>query len=179
MLGFGALGQFPLGGELPASGSTTSEDRWHQPWSLPVPRRDIGAQNRQFTAFQFPIIPSFAWWRQLDIPVRNRPIDPAALAPFAFMYPFPLPRVIFDWDTKLSEPKRIIESRYVLNKFFFYEPNFPSPPPDVTGVMSAFETDTDAAIIVINVLQSGPAASAKVSIYEISGGNSATSIRER
>lgn len=54
----------------------------------------------------------------------------------------------------------------------------------INAVMSAFETNSDILQVVINmiqsfgVIQSQPAVSAKVSIVEVSSGNSVTSVGE-
>lgn len=127
MLGFGALGQFPLGGG-PYGTATITTIGWYAPLSDPVrKKRGVRAGTQQFLAFSpQPIVP-FAWFRLLDEPVRKRARSPAALSP-AFLYqPMPSPFVASGWFSPLSDPvRKKPRSPAALFPHFFYQPG-PSP----------------------------------------------------
>ena len=75
MLGFGALGEFPLGGG-PFGATTATDVPWFEPLSEPrrflrVPTAAVAVNNQSFAFNPLPIV-SFGWFGLLSEPVRRK-----------------------------------------------------------------------------------------------------------
>ena len=158
---------------------------WPIPFAEPVRTRPINpAVYRQDFFMQMAPSPFVAtgWRAWLSEPKRFPKGLNSALQPFLTQDTNFIPAVntlIKAWLAPFSEPIRFkLGLPAGEQQFLAYHPRL-VPKPNVTGTMLAIGVTSDGAIFAINVLQSQPAASAKVSIFEVSGGNSATSIRER
>lgn len=220
MLGYGTLGQLPLGGRPFGTASITSIS-WFAPLSTPVryrrdPKANVAVTN-QFFAFNPSPLVSFAWFAGLSTPVRKKPFSPAASYPNFFYQPSPSPFVATGWYMPLSTPVRkkpgltaalhpafttatgfIPGSATFLQGWYMplstpvrFKPGIAAsrqqayaaparllPTPNVTVTMSAFEVNTDEALIAVRVFPYNPPASAAVSIVEIGTDGSATSVWE-
>lgn len=143
----------------------------------------LNPSEQQFTAYQAnpTTVTPFAWFVGLSEPPRFKPGLKAALQQFETQNPgfIPAPATLIDgWFTWLSEPPRFKPGlKPGQQQFLAYHPRV-LPTPNVTVTISAIETNSDKALIAVNVIQSQPAASAVVSIVEVSGGNSFTSVWE-
>jgi len=184
MLGFGTIGQFAIGEFTAGSSPPIFADRWFVSFSEPV-RVKLGlpaGDQQSFTIYPLPLV-SFAWFEELSRPQKlNKqglltPLQQYEVQDTVFI---PASKKLLEgWYNWLGEPVRLkLGLPTSEQQFLAYYPQL-IPKPNVTGVMLAIGVTSDGAIFAVNVLQSQPAASAKVSIYEVSGGNSATSIRER
>lgn len=152
-----------------------------EPVRLP---RGIAPQLQQFSAYQTDILTvrPFAWYANLTEPIRLK----IGLGPQLQQFFTIDAKAIRTGDTFLegwyntfSEPVRFKQGiNSTLQQYFAYHPRL-LPNPNVTAILRAVETNSDTAIWAINVIQSKPAASAKVSFMEIFGGQSATSVREQ
>lgn len=128
MLGFGALGQFPLGGGLPGGAVSVTTIGWFVPLAEPVrfrrtPSADLAVSNQTLAFNPQPFV-SFGSFELFADPVRALPRSPAALAPFQFWQPAPSPFVATGWFEWLSEPVRFrSELKPSLQTFLVYQAN--------------------------------------------------------
>jgi len=161
------------------------ESLHHQPWSEPVVKAKIGLRPdlQQFLA-QCPRPPlvSFSWFEELSKPsVLAKPGILSDLPPFFFEDTKLIPdasKFLEGWFNWYSEPVRFKQGLSApLQQFFTYPPRL-LPTPNVSISLSAFEVNTDIPLFALNVIQSQPAVSAKVSVQEALG-QSVASVREK
>lgn len=145
-------------------------------------KRGLPTPEQPFLAF-YPTPSPFAasgWYGWLSEPVRIKPGQPVYLQrefTIDSRIPPEFPQ-LYRWFKWFDEPKRFKQGlSATLQQTLAYHPRW-LPKPNITATLSAFEINSDAATIAVNVVQSQPAASAKVSIVEVFSGNSATSVRE-
>lgn len=146
-------------------------------------KRGLATQQQPYFTFHPAPSPFVAYgWRQwLSEPVRLKPglsvtLQPAFTSDSRWILELPQ---FYRWFNWFSEPVRFKQGLSVtLQQTLAYHPRI-LPKPNITATLSAFELNNDAATLAIYVIQSQPAVSAKVSIVETGGGNSATSIWER
>ncbi len=158
--------------------------QWNPTFSEPIVKVKVGlrASAHQFIAFYPTPSPFVAtgWRAWLSEPVRLKPGFPSQLqqtfttdAKFLLEHPD-----IQRWFNWLAEPVRLkLGLSVTLQQALAYHPRI-LPKPNITATMRAPETNSDAAAIAVNVIQSQPAATANVSIVEVGSGNSGTSVRE-
>jgi len=155
------------------------EDKWHQAWSIPSVLAKPGLSVTQQPVLAYgsikPVV-SFAYYNWLSEPVRIKPGLRAQYHPFATQDTKFIPSAnIFlqGWYSPLSEPVRFKRGLppYTHPDFFKSAQDF------IRGFFITKEIDSDSAIFAINVIQSQPAVTARVSITEV-GGFSPTSVRE-
>jgi hypothetical protein len=146
-----------------------------------VPLRLRTGLNQDFILNPLPRV-SFGWFGELSKPQKLfltwlPTADQQTFTTDPTLFPNPA-RFLEGWFNWYSEPVRFkLGLSVTLQQTLAYHPRI-LPKPNITATMSAFE-GVDVFLGAINVIQSNPAASAKVSIREISVGNSATSVRER
>lgn len=160
----------------------TLESKWHFPWSEPVrlpPRLITGAQQTWAYGTFNPVY-TFSYYLPLNEPVRLKPGLGAHLQQFAVTDTNFIPNpanIIEGWFNWYSEPVRMKPGLSAsLQQFLAYHPRM-LPTPNVTATLSAFEINSDTALMAINVVRFNTPASAQVSLVEI-GGASATSVIE-
>lgn len=154
-------------------------DKWAYQWSEPV-RKKRGLPDylqRFHTSDTIPVPTSkgIGWYRALESPVRIKVGLRAQYHPFLTQdsrFILPPDLGIQGWFKSLEEPPILRKKRWIgqhLHPSFFYEPRM-LPNPNVTGFMSAIETNRDIALFAINVVGSGTAIGiprAQVSIVEV------------
>jgi hypothetical protein len=175
------------------------ESAWHQPWSIPVRFQIAPGLVVALAAsgmFAPPLLSSItkdnpavneAMWhlRWLD-PVRMKPgLSPGLQQSFteSTVELFSPQLGLEGWFNWFSDPVRTKPGLGTwLQQFLAHHPRT-LPTPNVTVTIAARETNTDSALIAVNVVQSsttgtGQALSASVSIVEVFVGQSGTSIAE-
>lgn len=160
------------------------ESAWHQPWSEPVrvkPALRTGLQQAFFPPAQ--IVPTtIGWFSLLSEPVRLKPRLPPGENPFCSFEPGPPVFDTIDWYGWLSEPKRFKLGLAPQLQHYFEAPPRLLPTFNITGIMSAKETNLDVFLGAINVYNASgittPGTGAKVSISEQIVGGDPVSIRE-
>lgn len=122
MPGFGALGQYPLGGGPYGAASITTIG-WYASLSDPVrhlrvPRAAVAVNNQVFAFNPEPIV-SFGWMENLSQPARIKPGLRKELQSVLAYHPFPI--IDISWFNNLSEPVRLPKRlKTGANQDFFY-----------------------------------------------------------
>lgn len=158
--------------------------------SLTLPVRKVPRNPAALSPYHFwhpapnPFVAT-GWRANLSEPKRfKKGLHAAYQQPFAFPSGFVPGTSTFiqGWYVPYSEPKRFkkgLSAAY--QQTLAYEPRM-LPTPDVTAIMAALETGLDTALFSLYVVPSNEpdtaVVSAAVSIEEVGGSNSATSIVE-
>ncbi len=106
MLGFGALGEFPLGGG-PYGFVAPTNMTWFSPLSEPrrfkrAPRAAVSLNNQSFAFNPLPVV-SFSWFEPISEPVRRKKLGlPRHQQQSITLHPDPV--VSFSWFNELSKP---------------------------------------------------------------------------
>ena len=113
MPGYGALGQFPLGGG-PFGTATVATIGWFSPISEPVrfkrtPRAAVAVNNQTLAFNPLPIV-SFGYFAGLSEPVRKKPGTRAERQQVLAFQPTPV--VSFGWFEELSKPRKLAKPTF-------------------------------------------------------------------
>lgn len=156
---------------------------YFQPLSTPAKRYKMPAYEQMVISYgnQKPEV-SFSYYNWLAEPRRF----PKGLK--TYLHPFtnqqdseyiPRPNTLFaGWYGQLSVPVRIKPGLKSGLQQSWVGPTRLLPNPNVTVTMSAFEVNTDQALMAIRVFPYNPPAGATVSIVEVGTAGSATSVWE-
>lgn len=154
---------------------------WYAPLSIPTTRPKLHARHQQVVAlWPFPAI-NIGWFNQLSIPqkLKKKGMEPRLQTTLALVVPLPGAATLLQgWYNWYSEPVRLKKGIRGHLQPSWTGPARLLPTPNVTITMSAFEINTDEALMAIRVFPYNPPASATVSIVEIGDDGSATSVVE-